>query len=133
MTGAMAFSSEPEPEFEPPTESAPERLPAIEVENVSASYRVRIDSSDMITDLKRLFTRTEAFDRLVPALRDVSFSVPHGTVLAVIGRNGAGKSTLCRVISGVLPPETGRVVVRGRMNLLAPGLGFSDALTGREN
>jgi ABC-type polysaccharide/polyol phosphate transport system ATPase subunit len=135
MSGAMAFSSQPEPEFErePEPERSVERLPAIEVENVSASYRVRIDSPDMMTDVKRLVTRTDQFDRLVPALRDVSFDVPHGTVLAVIGRNGAGKSTLCRVILGVLPPETGRVVVRGRMNLLAPGLGFSDALTGREN
>ena len=49
--------------------------------------------------------------RLVPALRDVTFHVPHGSVLAVVGRNGAGKSTLCRVISGVLPPEAGRVIV----------------------
>ena len=44
-----------------------------------------------------------------------------------------GKSTLCRVISGVLPPEQGRVVVRGQLNLLTPGIGFSEALTGREN
>lgn len=137
MSGAMAFSPEPEPEgeaeFSGEPESATERPPAIEVEHVSASYRVRIDSPDMLTDFKRLLTRSDSYDRLVPALRDVSFYVPHGTVLAVIGRNGAGKSTLCRVISGVLPPESGRVVVRGRMNLLAPGLGFSDALTGREN
>jgi ABC-type polysaccharide/polyol phosphate transport system ATPase subunit len=80
-----------------------------------------------------LISRRSAFDRLVPALRDVSFHVPKGSVLAIIGRNGAGKSTLCRVISGILPPESGRVIVRGNMNLLAPGLGFSDALTGREN
>jgi ABC-type polysaccharide/polyol phosphate transport system ATPase subunit len=54
-------------------------------------------------------------------------------VLAIIGRNGAGKSTLCRVLNGVLPPETGRVTVRGRLNMLSPGIGFSAALTGREN
>ena len=120
--------------FALPTERpAPPQQLSIEVEGVSASYRVRIDAADMAADLRRLLFRRETFDRLVPALRDVSFNVPRGTVLAVIGRNGAGKSTLCRVISGVLPPETGRVVVRGRLNLLTPGLGFSAALTGREN
>jgi ABC-type polysaccharide/polyol phosphate transport system ATPase subunit len=107
--------------------------PSIEVEGVSASYRVWIDSKDLMSDLRRLLRRTEPNQRLIPALRDVSFVVPKGSVLAVIGRNGAGKSTLCRVISGVLPPESGRVVVRGRLNLLRPGIGFSEALTGREN
>src|SRR4051812_34527848 len=113
--------------------SAAAELPSIEVDNVSASYRVRVDSPDMLTDLKRIVLRRESFDRLVPALRDVSFTVPKGTVLAVIGRNGAGKSTLCRVLNGVLPPEAGRVTVRGRLNLLTPGIGFSATLTGREN
>jgi ABC-type polysaccharide/polyol phosphate transport system ATPase subunit len=112
---------------------APDARPSIEVENVSASYRFRIDAGNMATDLQRLFRRVDSGDRLIPALRDVSFTVPRGSVLAVIGRNGAGKSTLCRVLMGILPPESGRVVVRGRLNLLAPGLGFSDALTGREN
>jgi ABC-type polysaccharide/polyol phosphate transport system ATPase subunit len=107
---------------------------SIEAHGVSASYRVRIDSKDLASDVRRLvFRQGMASDRLIPALRDVSFTVPRGSVLAVIGRNGAGKSTLCRVISGVLPPEAGRVVVRGRLNLLTPGLGFSSALTGREN
>lgn len=107
--------------------------PAIEVDRISATYRVRIDSTDLIADVRRLFRRTESSDRLIPALRDVSFDVPRGSVLAVIGRNGAGKSTLCRVIGGILPPDAGRVVVRGRLNLLTPGIGFSEALTGREN
>ncbi len=94
----------------------PARDLSIDVQNVSASYRVRIDSADLVSDVRRLlFRQGAASDRLIPALRDVSFSVPRGTVLAVIGRNGAGKSTLCRVISGVLPPESGRVVVRGRL------------------
>jgi teichoic acid transport system ATP-binding protein len=110
------------------------QLPSIEVDGVSASYRVRVDAADMLGDLKRiLFRERDMYDRLIPALRDVTFHVDRGSVLAVIGRNGAGKSTLCRVLSGVLPPETGRVVVRGRLNMLSPGLGFSMSLTGREN
>ena len=106
---------------------------AIEVDGVSASYRVRLDNAAMVSDIRRLLRRDEASDRLIPALRDVSFDVARGSVLAVIGRNGAGKSTLCRVICGILPPEKGRVVVRGRLNLLTPGIGFSEILTGREN
>lgn len=112
---------------------SPRDLPAIEVDGVSASYRVRIDSRDIMTDVRRLLRRADSGGRIIPALRDVSFDVAKGSVLAVIGRNGAGKSTLCRVIMGVLPPDEGLVTVRGRLNLLSPGIGFSTALTGREN
>ena len=107
--------------------------PSIEVDHVSASYHIRLDTDSMRDDLRRLFRRGDSGGRLIPALRDVTFDVKKGSVLAVIGRNGAGKSTLCRVILGTLPPEAGRVVVRGRINLLAPGLGFNASLTGREN
>ena len=124
MADAFALSALPEPVAQPHS---------IEVENLSASYRVRIDAPDLMTDLRRLVRRDHSSERVIPALRNVSFHVPKGSALAVIGRNGAGKSTLCRVLSGVLPPEQGRVVVRGQLNLLTPGLGFSEALTGREN
>jgi ABC-type polysaccharide/polyol phosphate transport system ATPase subunit len=116
-----------------PLEQAPAELPSIAVDGISASYRVRIDSRDIMTDVRRLFRRVDSGGRIIPALRNVSFDVPKGSVLAVIGRNGAGKSTLCRVITGILPPDEGQVTVRGRLNLLSPGIGFSAALTGREN
>ena len=106
---------------------------AIEVQNLSASYRVRLDAPNLRSDLRNLFTRRRDNMRIVPALRDVSFTMRQGAVLAVIGRNGAGKSTLLRVLCGILMPDAGRVVVRGRLNLLKPGLGMNEALTGSEN
>jgi ABC-type polysaccharide/polyol phosphate transport system ATPase subunit len=60
--------------------------------------------------------------------------VKYGKVLGVIGTNGAGKSSLMRVISGILPPTSGRVEVFGKVStLLALGVGFNGKLTGREN
>ncbi len=48
------------------------------------------------------------------ALFDVSFSVPPGAVVAVVGANGAGKSTVARVVSGLVPASSGRVLLGGR-------------------
>lgn len=52
-------------------------------------------------------------DGTEPAVRDVSFNVPDGGSLAVLGANGSGKSTIVRLANGLLLPEKGRVVVDG--------------------
>jgi ABC-type polysaccharide/polyol phosphate transport system ATPase subunit len=108
-------------------------LPAIEVRSLSASYHIHLDNDRLLDDVRDVVLRRKNKGRLVPALRDLTFDVKPGSVLAIIGRNGAGKSTLLRAISGILTPEKGRIIVRGRTTLLAPGLGMSDDLTGREN
>jgi lipopolysaccharide transport system ATP-binding protein len=67
-------------------------------------------------------------------LKDVSFDVPAGRTLGIVGSNGSGKSTLLRLIGGVGRPDTGRIDVRGRIGaLLDLGAGFHPDLTGREN
>lgn len=68
------------------------------------------------------------------ALKDVSFNLPKGESLGLVGRNGCGKTTLMRIISGLIKPTHGKVTVRGRLApLLALGAGFNHVLTGREN
>jgi lipopolysaccharide transport system ATP-binding protein len=67
-------------------------------------------------------------------LRNLSFSIPRGRTVALIGRNGAGKSTLLRLIGGVGRPDEGLVSIYGRVSgLLDLGVGFHSDLTGREN
>jgi ABC-2 type transport system ATP-binding protein len=68
------------------------------------------------------------------AVSDVSFTVEQGESIGLMGLNGSGKSTLLKLINGVMRPDTGQVLTRGRIaGLIAKGAGFHAQLTGREN
>ena len=108
--------------------------PRIRVEDVSVTYRTSLEKAPTLKDTVLKLGRREKVVREIEALKGVSFEVPEGQVLGVVGANGAGKSTLMRTVAGILPPTSGRVEVHGRVStLLALGVGFNRKLTGRQN
>ena len=106
----------------------------IRVEDVSVTYRTSLERNPTLKSAIRKLGRRERIIREIEALKGVSFEVPHGKVMGVVGANGAGKSTLMRAVAGILPPTSGRIEVQGRVStLLSLGVGFNRKLTGREN
>jgi ABC-type polysaccharide/polyol phosphate transport system ATPase subunit len=111
---------------------------AIEIQNASKIYQryghrrqfATLKSALLSRSLVRDLTAAETF----AAVRNVTFSVPKGQTLGVIGRNGSGKSTLLKLVAGITKPTTGTVTVTGRISaLIELGAGFHPEISGREN
>ncbi len=82
----------------------------IEMKGISKTYRVRRREAGLWNALKSLVSRDYTH---IPALRDISFTVPDGQILGYIGPNGAGKSTTIKILSGILRPDGGTCTVDG--------------------
>lgn len=105
----------------------------LRLKEVSKRYRIRRESEtaggSLLQKLASL-TRKEDFW----ALKDVSFEVPRGQALGIIGHNGAGKSTILKLLSRITVPSAGEIMINGRLSaLIEVGSGFHPELTGREN
>ncbi|TAM69462.1 MAG: ATP-binding cassette domain-containing protein [Microbacteriaceae bacterium] len=112
---------------------------AISVEHLTKTYRINrtATGSNRITDavLERIRhpLRRSRYTTFA-AVDDVSFDIPWGEAVGIVGRNGAGKSTLLKLLTRVAAPSKGVIDLGGRVgSLLEVGTGFHPELTGREN
>lgn len=105
---------------------------AIQVRNLTKTYKLYENNKRRI--IEGLFPKAKPHYKEFNALNDVSFDIKKGEIVGIIGKNGSGKSTLLKIITGVLKPSDGSVVVDGRISaLLELGAGFNPEYTGIEN
>ena len=106
----------------------------IELTDVSKVFRVlKREASLKSAALKAMLGRLPRREEFV-ALEGISFAIPRGQTVGVIGRNGSGKSTLLSLLARIYRPTSGTVRISGRVaTLLELGAGFHPEFTGREN
>lgn len=97
---------------------------AIKFENVSKIYKLKKknDGKSKSHETKRFY-----------ALKDISFEIPKGEVVGILGTNGSGKSTLSLILAGISEVDGGKMHINGEQSLVAINTGLNKQLTGLEN
>ena len=102
----------------------------VTADGLTKTYRVYGTPWDRLGELVTRRPRHRKFH----ALEGVTFALPRGEGLALIGENGAGKSTLLKILAGITAPTAGSFAVRGKVaSILELGSGFHPEFTGRQN
>ncbi len=102
----------------------------LSVQNLSKGFSLYKSPSNRFLEILLRHSR----HKFLWALKDISFEIPAGHTLGIIGANGAGKSTLLKILLGILIPDAGSVQINGRITgLLELGTGFNPEISGLEN
>ena len=105
---------------------------AIKVKGISKSFKIYHDHGKTLKELS-LFSSRRKYDKR-EVIKDVSFQVEKGKALGIIGRNGCGKSTTLKLLTKIIYPNEGEIIMNGRVSsLLELGAGFHPDMSGREN
>lgn len=111
--------------------------PIVELDNVSLRYQTRLDGDRTLKGfiIHALSKKTNLIhSETMLHIRNISLTINHGERIGVIGRNGSGKSTLLKIVAGVIRPDSGRVLVDGKVTpLMDIGTGMNGDLTCLEN
>lgn len=102
---------------------------SVSFKNVNKKYKMYRKPSDKLMDL----VLPKGYGKDFFALQNISFEAEKGDIIGIIGVNGAGKSTMSNLISGVIPPTSGQVKIKGDASLISIAAGLNNELTGREN
>lgn len=119
----------------------------IEIHNLSKAYNISHESKTTVGNVTlrdtivglikkpaQLVTGRKLKKEKFWALKDVSLDIQPGDVVGLIGKNGSGKSTMLKILSRIVEPTEGKIIMRGSAaSLLEVGTGFHPELTGREN
>lgn len=85
-------------------------MAVIKVENLSKTFKVKVKEKGLKGSLKAII---KPQFKKINAVKDVSFEVEEGEIIAFIGPNGAGKSTTIKMLTGILYPDSGNVEILG--------------------
>lgn len=105
---------------------------SIEVENVTKSFKIYRDRGRTLKEMT-LFKKRRTYEKR-SVLKGISFKIKPGEAVGLIGHNGCGKSTTLKLLTKIMYPDSGRIIMNGRVSsLIELGAGFHPDMSGRDN
>ncbi|PIR73438.1 MAG: teichoic acid ABC transporter ATP-binding protein [Candidatus Moranbacteria bacterium CG10_big_fil_rev_8_21_14_0_10_35_21] len=106
---------------------------AIKIDQVSKTFRIPHEKINTVRGAFVNIFKQKSFEEF-QALNNISIDIKKGEFLGIIGKNGSGKSTLLKILASIFSPNSGEVILDGRISpFLELGIGFNPELSGRDN